>query len=283
MAKTIAIANQKGGVGKTTTTINLAASLAVKGRKTLLVDVDPQANSTTGLGFDRTQLTSGLYEVLEGSHFLVEAVCETELPHLFLVPATKDLTGAEVELVAAERREYRLSDALASVIEQYEYILLDCPPSLGILTVNALTAADSLLVPIQSEYYALEGLSALLETLRLVQKGFNPKLHLEGIVITMFDSRNRLSRQVVEEIRSHFPDKLFRTIVRRNVRLSESPSYGKPVFLYDAASTGAQDYLELANELIAHGENHVTTEKGIGEGAERATTRSGTTSDGGAT
>lgn len=264
MAKIVAIANQKGGVGKTTTTINLAASLAVKEKRTLLVDVDPQANSTTGLGFDRSQLASGLYEVLAGSHFPIETVCETELPHLFVVPATKDLTGAEVELVAAERREYRLSDALAALIDQYDYILLDCPPSLGILTLNALTAAHSLLVPIQSEYYALEGLSALLETLRLVQKGFNPGLYLEGIVITMFDSRNKLSRQVVEEIRSHFPDKLLRTIIRRNVRLSESPSYGKPVYLYDATSTGAQDYLELANELIAQGENHVTAEKGIG-------------------
>lgn len=264
MAKTLVVANQKGGVGKTTTTINLAASLAVKGKRTLLVDVDPQANSTTGLGIDRSEVTLGLYEVLAGTHVLGEVVCQTEVPQLFILPATKDLVGAEVELASAERREYRLKEALASLADQYDYTLLDCPPSLGILTLNALTAADSLLIPIQSEYYALEGLSALLETLRLVQKALNPKLYLEGIVITMFDGRNKLSHQVVEEIRAHFPDKLFHTTIRRNVRLSESPSYGKPAYLYDPSSTGTQDYFELANEVISHGENNVTAEKGIG-------------------
>ena len=261
MPNVIAIANQKGGVGKTTTSINLGASLAVHGKRTLLVDLDPQGNSSTGLGIDRSQLTSSIYDVLSGGRSILDVLIHTELSDLAIVPSTKDLVGAEVELVAAERREYRVNDALVPAHDRYDYIFLDCPPSLGLLTVNALTAADSLLIPIQSEYYALEGLSALLETMNLVQRGLNSRLHLEGIVITMFDSRNRISHQVVEEVRAHFPDRLFKTIIRRNVRLSESPSYGKPVYLYDINSPGSQDYLELAKEFLSHGEINVAAEK----------------------
>jgi chromosome partitioning protein len=234
------------------------------GKRTLLVDADPQGNSTTGLGIERARLTASLYDVLAGRCLLGEVLRQTEIPQLLIIPSTKDLIGAEIELVSAEGREFRLKDAVSPLRGLYDYMLLDSAPSLGLLTLNALTAADSLLVPIQSEYYALEGLSSLLETMRLVQKSLNPSLTLEGIVITMFDGRNRLSHQVVEEIRSHFPDKLYRTIVRRNVRLSESPSYGKPVCLYDPTSTGAQDYFELAKELLGQGDRNAGTDKGIG-------------------
>ena len=264
MKRVIAIANQKGGVGKTTTTVNLAASLALQGKRTLIVDTDPQGNSTTGLGIDRSKLDGSLYDVLAGTRFIGEVTCQTDIPQLLLIPASRSLVGAEIELVNVEQREYRLKEALATVREHFEYVLLDCPPSLGLITLNALTAATSLIVPIQSEYYALEGLSAILETVSLVHKKLNPRLFVEGIVITMFDSRNRLSHQVLEEIREHFPDKIFSTLIRRNVRLSESPSYGKPVCLYDPSSTGAQDYKDLAVELISRGEAEVVAEKRFG-------------------
>ena len=265
MTKVIAIANQKGGVGKTTTAINLGASLAVSDRRTLLIDVDPQGNSTTGLGIDRSQLTTSLYEVLLGSSVLTEVLCQTVLPNFSVVPSARDLIGAEIELINIDKREWQLKEALRSMDREFDYILLDCPPSLGLLTLNALTAADSLLVPIQSEYYALEGLSSLLETLRLVQRGLNPNLFLEGILLTMFDIRNRLSHQVADEIRSHFPDQIFRTVIYRNVRISESPSHGKPVVLYDAQCTGARDYLDLARELIQNNEEEkCRAEEGTG-------------------
>jgi len=264
VSKIVAIANQKGGVGKTTTTVNLAASIAMLGKRTLLVDVDPQGNSTTGLGINRAKLPGGLYEVLAGTRFVGEVLQQTDLPQLVVIPATKNLVGAEIELVSAERREYRLKEALAMVRDHYEYVFLDCPPSLGLLTLNALVAADSLLAPIQSEYYALEGLSALLETVGLVQKSLNTELKLEGIAVTMFDGRNRISHEVLTEIRNHFPELIYQTIIRRNVRLSESPSYGKPVCLYDASSAGAQDYLELAKEFMNRGAVNGTTEKRVG-------------------
>lgn len=254
MGTIISIANQKGGVGKTTTAINLSASLAAAEKRCLLVDCDPQGNATTGLGLDKSELEHGLYEFLLGPASEEEAIRKTMLPGLNLIGATMDLIGAEVEMVNIEEREFRLKKKLMTLRERYDFILLDCPPALGFLTLNALTAADSVLIPLQCEYYALEGLSQLLETVQAVKKSLNPSLKLVGILLTMYDSRNNLSLQVEEEVRKHFKETVCRTIIPRNVRLSEAPSHGKPILLYDINSKGAQGYLSLAKELIKRGE-----------------------------
>jgi len=250
MGKVIAIANQKGGVGKTTTAVNLATSLAWTGRWILLVDNDPQGNSTTALGFEKEEIIPNLYHALIGERAVHDGIRETEVPYLHLVPANIDLIGAEVELVEERDRERKLKGMLRAVKERYDYILLDCPPSLGILTLNALTAAHSVIIPLQCEYYAMEGLTQLLRTIRAVKERFNPLLRIEGILLTMYDGRNNLARQVVQEVRGHFGSKVFNTVIPRNVRLSEAPSFGKPALLYDLRSKGAQSYLQLARELL---------------------------------
>jgi chromosome partitioning protein len=253
MGKIIAITNQKGGVGKTTTTVNLAASLAVAERKTLVIDFDPQGNASSALGVDRASIEDGktIYQALIGQVSLKDVIRPTELDCLFVAPATGDLTGAEIELVSAFARESKLKAALAEIKAEYDYILIDCPPSLGLLTVNALNAADSFLVPLQCEYFALEGLTQLLHTVSLVRQSLNPGLQHEGIVLTMFDSRNNLANEVVKEVRTHFAEKAFETVVPRNVRLSECSSFGKPVILYDIDSKGCLAYLNLAKELLS--------------------------------
>jgi chromosome partitioning protein len=253
MGHVISIANQKGGVGKTTTAVNLSASLAAAERMCLLIDLDPQGNATTGLGVDRFGLEKGLYDLLAGGVPGEEVIIKTTLSGLHLIGATRHLVGAEVEMVSMEDKEFRLRKGLAKLRERYDYIFLDCPPSLGFLTVNALTAADSVLVPLQCEYYALEGLSQLLKTVKAVKMGLNPTLRLAGILLTMYDSRNNLSRQVTEDVRGYFRGNVFETVIPRNVRLSEAPSHGKPILLYDIRSRGAQSYLDLAKELIGRG------------------------------
>ncbi|MDE0899094.1 MAG: AAA family ATPase [Longimicrobiales bacterium] len=251
MAHVIAIANQKGGVGKTTTAINLGASLAVAEKRTLVLDIDPQGNATSGLGVATGSSRATIYNVLIGQNELYEAVVpDVHFPFLSVVPSTRDLVGAEIELVSALSRETILRQALEPLRDEYDYIIMDCPPSLGLLTINTLTAADSVLIPIQCEFYALEGLSQLLNTVRLVQRGLNPTLDVEGVLLTMFDKRLNLSRQVSEEAREYFGPKVYRSSIPRNVRLAEAPSFGQPIVLYDVLSSGAQAYLSLAHEVI---------------------------------
>ena len=251
MGKIIAIANQKGGVGKTTTSVNLAASLGVLEKKVLLIDADPQANATSGLGIDVEGVEKGTYQLLEHTAGAKEVIVTTQSPNVDIIPAHIDLVAIEIELVDKEERESMLKKAIASLSEDYDYVLIDCAPSLGLLTLNALTAADSVLIPIQCEYFALEGLGKLLNTIKSVQKIHNEALDIEGLLLTMYDSRLRLSNQVVEEVKKHFDEMVFQTIIQRNVRLSEAPSYGESIISYDAGSKGANNYLSLANELIA--------------------------------
>lgn len=250
MGKIIAIANQKGGVGKTTTTVNLAASLGVLEKKILLIDADPQANATSGLGVDVDSVEKGTYQLLEHTCTATEVIVKTNSPNVDLIPSHIDLVAIEIELVDKDNREYMMKEALNGLTEVYDYILIDCAPSLGLLTLNALTAADSVMIPIQCEYFALEGLGKLLNTVKSVQKIHNMDLDIEGLLLTMYDSRLRLSNQVVEEVKKHFGDMVFDTIIQRNVRLSEAPSYGESIIKYDASSKGASNYLNLANELL---------------------------------
>jgi len=267
LARVIAVANQKGGVGKTTTAINLGASLAAAERRVLAVDVDPQGNLTSGLGRRSKEARPSLYEAIIDQQPLSELLVPTDLEQLTLVPSDRNLTGAELELVPLLAREFRLREALQPLLESYDYVLLDCPPSLGLLTVNALSAADSVLIPLQAEYFALEGVAELQATMRRVQRALNPKLALEGVLLTMFDDRTNLNQQVAAEIRSHFGDKVFKTVVPRSVKLGEAPSHGQPILLYDIRSKGAEAYLELAKEVMAH------EKKGAREGALRAPAR----------
>jgi chromosome partitioning protein len=254
MKRIVAVANQKGGVGKTTTSVNIAAALALEGRSVLLIDMDPQGNATSGLGFDPRSLQLTVYNCLIKNNKFDDICVKTAVTGLSLLPANADLAGAEIELVNIEHRENQLRDAINTMTDRYDVIFLDCPPALGILTVNALAAARSVLIPVQCEYYAMEGLTRLLGSIDRVRQSFNPHLSLEGIVLTMFDSRNTLARQVAEQVRTHFLDKVYQTVIPRNVALAEAPSYGRPGILYNMASAGSQAYVALAKEFLAHGE-----------------------------
>lgn len=254
MARIISVANQKGGVGKTTTTVNLGACLAYYGKKILLVDIDAQGNATSGLGVRKADVEKDIYDILVNETPVDEVVLETSRENLWIVPATIQLAGAEIELTTQMARESRLKQALAKVSGDYDYILIDCPPSLGHLTINAFTASDSILIPVQCEYYALEGLSQLLNTVRLVQKHFNPDLKIEGVLLTMLDARTNLGYEVVDEVKKYFRERVYKTIIPRNIRLSEAPSHGLSIIDYDARSRGSEVYLELAKEVLAHGE-----------------------------
>ena len=257
VARLIALANQKGGVGKTTTAVNLAACLALADQRTLLVDLDPQGNATSGLGLDKQAVNGSVYDALIGRRSAADVLAPTRLEHLRILPANIELVGAQIELVNLEQREYKLQQALAPLRDQFDFILIDSPPSLGLLTLNALTAAQSVLIPIQAEYYALEGISALLETIDLARAHLNPTLAIEGILLTMYDSRTRLCAQVAREVRQHFTHQVYETVIPRNVRLSEAPSFGKPIALYDVHSAGAKAYINLTKEIL-HGRTQST-------------------------
>lgn len=255
MTRIISIANQKGGVGKTTTAMNLATGLAAVGKRVLLIDLDPQGNASTGFGIDREDRSPGTYELIEGLVTSEEVLRPTMIPGLFVLPASENLAGAEVELVSLPKREQRLKQEIKTLAKNFEYILIDCPPSLGLLTLNALVASDRLLIPLQCEFYSLEGLTHLLRTINRVRQTFNPKLMLEGIVLTMYDRRNSLSEQVSKDVRAHLPEHVFKTVIPRNVRICEAPSFGKPVLIYDVRCSGSVAYMDLAREVLTREES----------------------------